>query len=141
MNFMIAYRLIRFAILTVAVSAPLLLALAARARADVYVLDVVASKTGVSLHDACVYNGVLELIARRHGGVRVSSFHETSVAGEAGDRLVMLWRFPNERAVQALRADPNYAYVEKLREARFDHDGSAPLQLVSERPDAASRTR
>ena len=141
MNFMIAYRLIRFAILTVAVSAPLLLALAACARADVYVLDIVSRKMGVSLHDAGVYNGALELVARRHGGVRVSSFHETSVVGDAGDRLVVLWRFPSEGAVNALRADPNYAYVEKLREARFDHTGSATMQLVSDRPDSGAETR
>ncbi|HXZ86839.1 MAG TPA: hypothetical protein VEI82_15260 [Myxococcota bacterium] len=129
-------RLIRFAILTIAVSAPLLLALAARARADVFVLDIVSRKSGVSLHDAGVYNGALELVARRHGGVRVSSFHETSTVGEPGDRLVVLWRFPSEGAVNALLADPNYQYVEKLREARFDHTGSSTLQLVSDRPDS-----
>ena len=125
-------RLIRFAILTAAVSVPFLLAFAARAKAEVFVLDIVSRKTGVSLQDAGVYNGALELVARRHGGVRVSSFHETSVVGSAGDRLVVLWRFPNEGAVNALLADPNYGYVERLREARFDDTGSSTLQLMSD---------
>ncbi|HTO69513.1 MAG TPA: hypothetical protein VMR31_06595 [Myxococcota bacterium] len=135
MNALNVYRLIRFAILTLAVSAPLLLALAARARADVYVLDVITRKAGVSLHQAGVYNGALELVARRHGGVRVSSFHETTVAGEPGDRLVTMWRFPNEGAVAALKADPNYGYIAKLRAQSFDDSGAA-LQLVADRRDA-----
>jgi len=141
MNFMIAYRLVRFAILSAAISAPLLLALAARARADVYVLDVVTRKAGVSLHQAGVYNGALELVARRHGGVRVSSFHETSVAGEPGDRLVVMWRFPNEGAVRALLADPNYGYIAKLRRAVFEDSGPATLQLVADRRDSRRQTR
>jgi hypothetical protein len=131
-NTLSALRLIRFAILTAAVSVPFLLAFAARVKADVFVLDIVSRKTGVSLHDAGVYNGALALVARRHGGVRVSSFHETSVVGDAGDRLVVLWKFPSEGAVNALRADPNYGYVERLREARFDHTGSSTLHLVSD---------
>jgi len=136
MNALNAYRILRFAILTLAVSAPLLLALAARARADVYVLDTVSRKAGVSLREASVYNGALALVARRYGGVRVSSFHESNVAGEPGDRLVVLWRFPSERAVRALKADPNYGYVVRLREASFDPSGGETFELLSDRGDA-----
>jgi uncharacterized protein (DUF1330 family) len=127
---------LRKAFLALVLATPLLLALAARARADVYVLDSVTCKSGVSLYKAHVYNGVLQLVARRHGGVRVSTFHETTVPGEVGDRVVVLWRFPSADAVRALRADPNYAIVAKLRQTDFDETGSVALQLVTDRREA-----
>jgi uncharacterized protein (DUF1330 family) len=124
---------LRLTVLALALASPLVLALAARARADVYVLDVVSNKRGVSLHDASVYNGLMGLIAHRHGGVLVSSFHETNAVGETGDRLVVLWRFPSAKHVEAVRRDPNYFYVEKLRAERFDDTGVAPLQVAADR--------
>ena len=93
---------------TLALTLALGLAAAPVARADVYVLDILSRKAGVSAHEADSYNGALGLIARRYRGVRVSTFHESNVAGEPGARLVGLWRFPDARAVEALLADPNY---------------------------------
>jgi uncharacterized protein (DUF1330 family) len=124
---------LRLTVLALALASPLILALAARARADVYVLDVVSNREGVSLRDASVYNGLMGLLAHRHGGVLVSSFHETNAVGEAGDRLVVLWRFPSAEHVEALRADPNYFYVEKLRAERFDKTVGPTLQVAADR--------
>ena len=114
------------------------LALAApAARADVYVLDILSRKAGVSPVEAQTYNGALGLIARRYGGVRVSSFHESNVAGEPGTRLVGLWRFPSTHAVEELLADPNYASIVRLRERSFEHGESPTFRLVSDRSPAA----
>ena len=115
--------------LTLAVS----LAAAPAARADVYVLDILSRKAGVNQYEATTYNGALGLVARRYGGVRVSSFHESNVAGEPGTRLVGLWRFPDARSVEALLADPNYASVVQLRDRNFEHGTSPTLRLVSDR--------
>jgi hypothetical protein len=120
---------------TLALTLAIGLAAAPVARADVFVLDILSRKAGVSSHEAESYNGALGLIARRYGGVRVSSFHESSVAGEPGARLVGLWRFPNARAVEALLVDPNYLQVVRLRDRSFEHGESATLQLVSDRSE------
>ena len=77
---------------------------------------------------------------RSNGGVRVSSFHESSVAGEAGTRLVGLWRFPNARAVEGLLADANYAQIVRLRDRSFEHGESATLSLVADRSDHSPLT-
>ena len=107
------------------------------ARADVYVLDILSRKAGVSTYEAQTYNGALGLVARRYGGVRVSSFHESNVAGEPGSKLVGLWRFPSAKAVEGLLADPNYASIVRLRERSFEHGESATLRLVSDRSPSA----
>src|SRR5262245_29930310 len=109
-------------------------AAAPAARADVYVLDILSRKDGVALHEAATYNGALGLIARRYGGVRVSSFHESNVAGEPGTKLVGLWRFPNAKSVEALLSDPNYVQIVRLRERSFDR--GEPLRLVSDHSPA-----
>ena len=121
---------------TLALTLALGLAAAPVARADVYVLDILSRKDGVGLNQAADYNGALGLIARRYGGVRVSSFHESNVAGEPGTRLVGLWRFPNAHAVEGLLADPNYASIVRLRARSFDDGESATLRLVSDRSPA-----
>jgi hypothetical protein len=120
---------------TLALTVALGFAAAPSARADVYVLDILSRKAGVSAHEADSYNGALGLIARRYGGVRVSTFHESNVAGEPGARLVGLWRFPNARAVEALLADANYAQIVRLRDRSFEHGESATLQLVADRSE------
>jgi hypothetical protein len=125
---------------TLALSFAIAFAAASVARADVYVLDILSRKAGVSSHEAEGYNGALSLIARRYGGVRVSTFHESSVAGEAGTRLVGLWRFPNARAVEGLLADPNYAQIVRLRDRSFEHGESATLSLVADRSDPSPLT-
>lgn len=119
---------------TLALVLTLGLAAAPTARADVYVLDILSRKAGVGLYEAEAYNGALGLIARRYGGVRVSSFHESDVAGEAGTRLVGLWRFPSPESVEALLSDANYAEIVRLRERSFDR--GEPLRLVSDRSPA-----
>lgn len=115
----------------------LALAAAPAARADVYVLDILSRKAGVNAWEAQTYNGALGLIARRYGGVRISSFHESNVAGEPGTRLVGLWRFPSARAVEGLLADPNYASVVRLRDRSFEHGDSPTFRLVSDGSPAA----
>jgi uncharacterized protein (DUF1330 family) len=117
---------------TLALSLAIAFAAAPAARADVYVLDILSRKAGVSSHEAAGYNGALSLIAHRYGGVRVSTFHESSVAGEPGTRLVGLWRFPDARAVEALLADPNYAQIVRLRDRSFEHGESSTLSLVAD---------
>ena len=120
---------------TLALTLALGTAAAPAARADVYVLDILSRKAGVSSHEADSYNGALGLIARRYGGVRVSTFHESNVAGEAGARLVGLWRFPDQRAVVALLSDPNYVQIVRLRDRSFEHGESSTLQLVADRSE------
>jgi len=121
---------------TLALTLSLAIGAAPAARADVYVLDILSRKAGVSPYEAQTYNGALGLIARRYGGVRISSFHESNVAGEPGTRLVGLWRFPSAHAVEALLADPNYASVVRLRDRSFEHGESDTLRLVSDRSPA-----
>jgi hypothetical protein len=124
---------LRTAILSLALALPFVLAGAAHARGDVLVLDIVSRRDGVSVKDATAYNGALALVARKHGGVRVSTFHESSVVGSPGGRLVGLWRFPRESAVHEFLADPNYRLIVKLRERSFDQIGSSSFELVSDR--------
>ena len=115
----------------------LALGAAPAARADVYVLDILSRKAGVGAYEAQTYNGALGLVARRYGGVRVSSFHESNVAGEPGSKLVGLWRFPSAHAVEELLADPNYTSIVRLRERSFEHGESPTFRLVSDRSPAA----
>jgi len=106
-------------------------ALRARA-ADVWLLDIISVQPGASAHLADSYLGALDLVARRHGGVRISRFRE-STANEHRARLVGLWRFPTTEALQALVADPNYGAIRRLRQNTFDAEQSSTLQLVADR--------
>jgi uncharacterized protein (DUF1330 family) len=100
--------------------------------ADVWLLDIVSIQPGASAHLADSYLGALELVARRHGGVRVSRFRE-SAANEQPIRLVGLWRFRTTEALEALVADPAYASIRRLRQNTFDAEKSSTLQLVADR--------
>ena len=124
---------------TLALALALGLVAAPAARADVFVLDVLARKAGASGHEAEAYNGALGLVARRYGGVRVASFHESDVAGDPGSRLVGLWRFPDARAVAALRVDPNYLSIVRLSDRSFER--GELLQLVSDHSPATPSAR
>jgi uncharacterized protein (DUF1330 family) len=118
---------------TLALSLALTLSAVATARADVWLLDIVAVQTGSNGHRADSYLGALDLIARRHGGVRVSRFREDSAVSARPARLVGLWRFPTPQALEALVADPSYADIRRLRQATIDAEQSSPLLLVAER--------
>ena len=104
--------------------------------ADVWLLDIVSVQPGASAHLADSYLGALDLVARRHGGVRVSRFRE-SPANERPVRLVGLWRFPTTEALEALVGDPAYASIRRLRQSTFDAEKSSTLQLVADRSPAA----
>ena len=106
---------------------------ASAARADVWMVEILSLQTGVSPHHVDSYMGALDLVARRHGGVRVSRFHETSVNDAGQPRLVGMWRFPTPAAMQALLDDPAYQAVAKLRKATFDAPTSPSLSLVADR--------
>jgi hypothetical protein len=121
---------------TLALSLTLALSAATSSRADVWLLDIVSVQPGVTSHLGDSYLGALDLVARRHGGVRVSRFHESAVADLPTIRLVGLWRFPNAGALEALLADPNYASITRLRARTIDGDKSSTLQLVADRSPA-----
>jgi hypothetical protein len=106
---------------------------AAAARADVYMLEVLSLQPGVSPHHADSYLGALDLVARRHGGVRVSRFRATTKDDVGVPRLVGLWRFPNPGALDALLADPTYEAISRLRQATFGPPEVSALELVAER--------
>ena len=122
---------------TLALAAVLSFTAVAGARADVWLLDVVSVQPGVNAHLGSSYLGALDVVARRHGGVRVSRFHESSGADLAPIRLVGLWRFPTTEALGALVADPSYADIRRLRQATIDGESGSALQLVADRAPAA----
>jgi len=123
---------------TLALAAVLFLAPAAARAADVWLLDIVSVEPGVTSHLGVSYLGALDIVARRHGGVRVSSFHESSAAEPRQIRLVGLWRFRTTEALQGLIADPAYSDIRRLRQATIDGgEKSSALQLVADRSPAA----
>jgi uncharacterized protein (DUF1330 family) len=99
------------------------------ARADVWMLEVLSLQPGVSPHHVETYIGALDLVARRHGGVRVSRYQAGTIE-EGKPRLVGLWRFPTPDAMAALMDDPAYAWILKLRENTFDTPSSSTLALM-----------
>jgi hypothetical protein len=117
-------------LLTALAASALTLATAAPARADVFVLDILSPREGARPHDADAYVGALALIARRHGGLRVSTFREPTAPGEASGKIVWLWRFPSDQSIESLLADPAYASLEGLRDRTFDDAGSSVLELL-----------
>jgi len=118
---------------TIALALTLSLSTAATSRADVWLLDIVSVQPGVTAHLGDSYLGALDIVARRHGGIRVSRFHESAVADAPAIRLVGLWRFPSPAAVEALLADPNYASITRLRAQTIDGEKGATLSLVADR--------
>lgn len=123
---------------TLALSLTLALAGAVSSRADVWLLDVVSVQPGVTAHLGDSYLGALDIVARRHGGVRVSRFHESTATSPQQIRLVGLWRFSNPEAIEAVLADPNYVEITRLRARTIDGEKGATLPLVADRA-AASR--
>ncbi|HTO53665.1 MAG TPA: DUF1330 domain-containing protein [Myxococcota bacterium] len=120
---------------TVVLSAALSLLPAAAAKADVWMLEILSLQPGVASFHVDSYMGAVDLVARRHGGVRVSRFHTQTqnIAEERPPQLVGMWRFPNAEAMQALLADPAYASIYRLRQRTFDTPTSETLQLVADR--------
>jgi hypothetical protein len=113
------------------VVAALALAPASFARADVWLLEVLTLRPEASPHQADAYVGAVELIARRHGGIRVASAREmtTSPSHPAG-HIVGLWRFQSEAALDALLADPWYPALVNLHDLTFDPESSRSLQRL-----------
>ncbi|HTO08500.1 MAG TPA: hypothetical protein VMR86_15745 [Myxococcota bacterium] len=101
------------------------------ARADVYMLEILQLRSGVSAHHASTYLGALELIARRHGGVRVSHPDAPSVSDNGEPRVVALWRFRKPADMDALLADPNYATISRLRTETFEALTPSDLELIA----------
>lgn len=117
---------------TLALAALLSLAPLAGARADVWLMDIVQVQAGTSGHYADSYLGALDLLARRHGGIRVSRFRENLGPTQGPLRLVGLWRFPTNEGVEALLADPSYASIRRLRQTTIDAEKSSTLELVAD---------
>jgi len=99
------------------------------AKADVWMLEILSLQPGVSPHHVETYIGALDIVARRHGGVRVSRYQASTIE-EGQPRLVGLWRFPTPEAMAQLMDDPSYALVLKLRANTFATPGSSTLALV-----------
>jgi hypothetical protein len=113
-----------------AASALSLTAAAPAAATDVFVLDILAPREGARAKDADAYVGALALVARRHGGLRVSTFREPTAPGEAQGKTVWLWRIPSDQAIEGLLADPAYESLEPLRARTFEDGGSSVLELL-----------
>lgn len=124
---------------TLALAALLSLAPVAGARADVWLMDIVQVQVGSSGHQAYSYLGALDILARRHGGVRVSRFRENLAHDERPVRLVGLWRFPTNEGVEKLLADPSYASIRHLRQTTFDSEDGSTLELVADSGSLARR--
>lgn len=120
----------------IAAIASLALALvpASFARADVWLFDVLTLQSGASAYQADAYVGALELVARRHRGVRVAGAREMPAGpdGPAG-HIVGLWRFRDVAALDALLADPWYPALSSLHDRTFDPDSSQSLDRVRAR--------
>jgi uncharacterized protein (DUF1330 family) len=124
------------ALATAVPTAALSLVPTAAARADVWMLEILSLHPGIAAFHVDSYMGAVDLVARRHGGVRVSRFHTRDLAEERQPQLVGMWRFPNAEAMQATLADPAYASIYRLRERTFDTPPSSTLQLVADRTPA-----
>ncbi|MFI5316017.1 MAG: DUF1330 domain-containing protein [Myxococcota bacterium] len=123
---------LRLAVLALVLASPVIFAFAARARADVWMLDIHALQAGAPAHLVGTYSGAFALVARLHGGERVSRFRGTELAGAPHPSFVSLWRFRDARALEAFLADPAYASLAKLRARAFDDGKSTTLELVAE---------
>jgi len=109
------------ALWSILAAACLALAPASFARADVWLLDVLTLRPEAPFYQAQTYVGALELLARRHGGVRVEgAVHAPPENGQTGGRIVGLWRFNDIAALDALLADPWYRALADLQDRTFD---------------------
>ena len=100
------------------------------AKGDVWMLEILSLQPGVSPHHVETYIGALDLVARRHGGVRVSRTQARTLPSPGEPRLVGLWRFPTPEAMAQLMDDPAYAWILKLRENTFDTPSGSTLALM-----------
>jgi hypothetical protein len=111
--------------------ASLALAPASFARADVWLFDVLTLRPEAAPFQADAYVGALELIARRHGGVRVASAREMAkTADHPTGHIVGLWRFRDEAALDGLLADPWYPALASLQDRTFDPEATRSLDRV-----------
>jgi hypothetical protein len=104
---------------------------ATKARADVWVYEVLTLRPEAAPYQAEAYVGALGLIARRHGGLRVDGAIEPATAdGTPSARVVGLWRFNDVTGLDALLADPSYRSLGGLNERTFDPSTSRSLERV-----------
>jgi hypothetical protein len=104
---------------------------ASKARADVWVYEVLTLRPDAAPYQADAYVGALGLIARRHGGLRVDGATEPASAdGQPAGRVVGLWRFHDVDALDALLADPTYRSLDALQDQTFDPATSRSLERV-----------
>src|SRR5258705_13931753 len=116
---------------SVAAVVSLALAPASFARADVWLFDVLTLRPEAAPYQADAYVGALELIARRHGGIRVASAREMRTTPDHPvGHIVGLWRFTDEASLDALLADPWYPALANLQNRTFDPDSSRSLDRV-----------
>ena len=80
------------------------------AKGDVWMLEILSLQKGVSPHHVETYIGALDLVARRHGGVRVSRYQASTIE-QGQPRLVWLWRFPTPDAMAELMDEFNASLV------------------------------
>ena len=113
----------------------------AAAKADVWMLEILSLQPGVSAHHADDYLGALDIVARRHGGVRVSRYLASDVSSDEHVKVVGMWKFPSPEAMQALLTDPNYELISRLRERTFDEPTSSTFELVADRSHDTTATR
>jgi len=104
---------------------------ATKARADVWVYEVLTLRPEAPPYQAEAYHGALGLIARRHGGLLVDGALEPASAdGTPAARVVGLWRFNDVGGIDALLADPSYRSLSGLHERTFDPSTSRSLERV-----------
>ncbi|MEX2204647.1 MAG: hypothetical protein WEF50_00290 [Myxococcota bacterium] len=104
---------------------------ATKARADVWVYEVLTLRPDAPSYQAEAYVGALGLIARRHGGLLVDGAIEpASAEGPQAARVVGLWRFNDVGGLDALLADPTYRSLDGLHDRTFDSGASRSLERV-----------
>jgi hypothetical protein len=107
------------------------LAPAPAARADVWLFDVLTLRSQAPTYQADAYVGALEIVARRHGGIRVASAREIpDLDRQSAGHIVGLWRFRDEAALDALLADPTFQSLASLQERTFDPTSTRSIERV-----------
>ena len=88
---------------------------ATKARADVWVYEVLTLRPEAPPYQAEAYHGALE---------------PASADGTPAARVVGLWRFNDVGGIDALLADPSYRSLSGLHERTFDPSTSRSLERV-----------
>jgi hypothetical protein len=126
-------KLSRFGFWSMLASGFLALAPASLARADVWLFDVLTLRDEAPAYQADAYVGAVQVLARRHGGVRVASAREIpDLDGQSPGHIVGLWRFRDEAAVDALLADPSFRSLATLEERTFEPTSTRSIERVRE---------